>query len=133
MPDMQTTKGRDVTNSLWVVLAATVHVGFSTLLRSGSQNLPCRSLRRRGKPLRPVLASGVAATVHVSFATRLHGDGQFCRADHCGVAVAASSARAINIQTRTKVAMQGVKTDKGAGSSNSFMWTAPSGSRHAAR
>ena len=45
MPDMQTTKGRDVTNSLWVVLAATVHVGFSTLLRSGSQNLPCRSLR----------------------------------------------------------------------------------------
>ena len=77
MPDMQTTKGRDVTNSLWVVLAATVHVGFSTLVRSGSQSLPCRSLRSRGRPLRPVLASRVAASVHVSFATWLHGDGQF--------------------------------------------------------
>ena len=48
MPDMQTTKGRDVTNSLWVVLAATVHVGFSTLERRGNQNLSCRSLRRMG-------------------------------------------------------------------------------------
>jgi len=59
------------------VLAATVHVGFSTLLRTGSQNLPCRSLRSRGIPFRPVRASRVAASVHDSFATWLHGDGQF--------------------------------------------------------
>ncbi|PWI65214.1 hypothetical protein PCL_07264 [Purpureocillium lilacinum] len=86
-----TTKGRDMANSLWVVLAAAI-------------------IAKYGKPLRPALASRVAASVHVSFATWLHGDGQFCRADHCGVAVAASSARAINIQTRTKVAIQGAKT-----------------------
>jgi len=42
----------------------------------------------------------------------LRGGGQCCRADHCGMAVATSSAWAINIQTRTKAAMQGAKTDK---------------------
>ena len=34
--------GRAPANSLWVVLA---DVGFSTLVRSGDQSLPCRSLR----------------------------------------------------------------------------------------
>ncbi|KAK4077275.1 hypothetical protein Purlil1_12399 [Purpureocillium lilacinum] len=82
--------------------------------RNRQPELAVQIIAKCGKPLRPVLASRVAATVHVSFATWLHGDGQFRRADHCGVAVAASSARAINIQTLTKVAMQGAKTDKGA-------------------
>jgi len=53
----------------------------------------------------------VAASVHASFATWLHGDGKFCRADHCEVAVATWSAWAINIQTRTKATVQGAKTD----------------------
>ena len=53
----------------------------------------------------------MAASVHASFATWLHGDGKFCRADHCEVAVATWSAWAINIQTRTKATVQGAKTD----------------------
>ena len=73
-------QGRAPTNSsasCWQLRYSTIHVGFSTLLRTGSQNLPCRSLRSRGIPFRPVRASRVAASVHDSFATWLHGDGQF--------------------------------------------------------
>ena len=49
---------------------------FPTLGRSGSQSLPCRSLRSRGNRFVQFLRR-VAASVHVSFATWLHGDGQF--------------------------------------------------------
>ncbi|PWI64455.1 hypothetical protein PCL_10433 [Purpureocillium lilacinum] len=90
--------------------------------------LAVQIIAKYGKPLRPVLASPVPATAHVSFATSLHGDGQFCRAGHCGVVVAASAARAINIQTQAKTDTRchGPRDAMGAGLSNSFMCT-PSG------
>ena len=117
------------------VLAATVHVGFfPTLVHSGSQSLPCRSLRsmanhfvqfsRRLCLLQHMSASPRRCMATASSAVQVIAEWRWPHRP--------PESSAVRPRRRRHAGREDGQDAMGACPSNFFMWTASSGPRHSA-